>query len=222
MEFHQRAARHLTGARFWIAANLVVFLSLACEIALWNRPVSSQSAAAVVLPAPRPGPPVGQPAPELRLATVEGCEGLTLTDLVGEKPAVFMFGSLTCPRFREHVPQYNQFYERYKDEVDFYLVYIKEAHPEDQWRISDNIPLGDRVLAPRNLAQRLDLADACAERLDIQMPVLVDDMSDAAAADYLAFPTRLCIVSPSGRTAYAGLPLEFNGKAITATLEDLL
>jgi len=54
-----------------------------------------------------------------------------------------------------------ELHERHGDEVAFFIVYIREAHPEDGWVLADNrrdeIALSD----PTTLEERADAADAC-------------------------------------------------------------
>lgn len=72
-------------------------------------------------------------------------------------------------------------WERYRDRVAFAVVYIREAHPEDGWVVTPNRDEDIRVQDPTSNAERAEVAAACAIRLEIRMPVLVDPIDDRLA-----------------------------------------
>ena len=61
--------------------------------------------------------------------------------------------------------------ERYAGRVDFVVVYIREAHPEDGWVVTPNRNEDIRYLDPTTDEERHDVAAACALRLQIRVPV---------------------------------------------------
>jgi hypothetical protein len=97
-----------------------------------------------------------------------------------------------------------ELYDRYGGEVAFFIVYIREAHPEDGWVLADNrreeIALGD----PTSLAERADAAGACVLRLRTRIPVLLDDVDDEVALAYGGWPDRLYLIGRDGRIAFQG------------------
>jgi len=48
------------------------------------------------------------------------------------------------------------------------------------------------------------VAEACATRLALTMPVLLDGMDNAVSRAYNAWPERLYVISPEGRVVYQG------------------
>ena len=44
----------------------------------------------------------------------------------------------------------NEIYNTYRDRVDFYLVYIREAHPSDGWQVRANLDEGLAFLEPKS------------------------------------------------------------------------
>ena len=40
----------------------------------------------------------------------------------------------------------NDLYEKYRDRVEFFVVYIREAHPTDGWQVPANVRAGILVL----------------------------------------------------------------------------
>jgi hypothetical protein len=100
----------------------------------------------------------------------------------------------------------HQIWESYRGQVDFLVVYIREAHPEDGWAVNSNREQGINYLDPNTKEERLEVATACALRLKIRMPVVIDDVDDNVASAYGALPDRLYLIARGGRIAYQGAP----------------
>jgi hypothetical protein len=94
--------------------------------------------------------------------------------------------------------------ERYSGRVAFLVVYIKEAHPEDGWVLASNRRDGIAVSDPVSGHERAEVAEACAVRLEIRMPVLIDDMDNETARQYGGWPDRLYLIGKDGRVAFQG------------------
>jgi hypothetical protein len=88
--------------------------------------------------------------------------------------------------------------------VQFLLVYIREAHPEDGWIIAENRRSGISVLDPPTDAQRREVASACAANLRLGMQTVVDGVDNAVASAYGGWPDRLYLVRSDGRIAFRG------------------
>jgi hypothetical protein len=103
-------------------------------------------------------------------------------------------------------------YQKYRNDVAFFVVYIGEAHPSDAWQVPSNIK--DRVVytSPTSSGERANLADICVTRLGIKLPALVDRFDDATEKAYSAWPDRLYLVDRSGRIAYKSRPGPFGFK----------
>ena len=86
------------------------------------------------------------------------------------------------------------------------VVYIREAHPEDGWVVNANRDEDIRYLDPTTNDERQEVAAACALRLKIRMPVVVDDVDDNVASAYGALPDRLYLIGRGGKVAYQGDP----------------
>lgn len=50
------------------------------------------------------------------------------------------------------------------------------------------------------------MAETCATKLDIKLPVLLDGLDNKANEDYAAWPDRLYIVGVDGKVAYKSGP----------------
>jgi hypothetical protein len=150
----------------------------------------------------QPGPSVGMPAPEFTLRTVDGKEEITLSKLVGPKPVVLIFGNFTCGPFRSQAGNVEKLYRRYKDRATFVMVYVREAHPSDGWRLESNNRLEILIPQPRNDAERIQVAQRCSKSLGLGMPMLVDTIGDTVGARYSGMPSRLYLLDHRGRVAY--------------------
>jgi hypothetical protein len=60
--------------------------------------------------------------------------------------------------------------QRYKDKVEFVLVYIREAHATDGWSFSN----GSHVADPANLEERKNVAKKCRREFDLDFTAVVD------------------------------------------------
>jgi hypothetical protein len=103
-------------------------------------------------------------------------------------------------------------YERFGDEVEFYVVYIKEAHPEDGWVLRSNREADISVSDPTSVDERTEVAQTCSMRLQIRMPVLIDGIDNRVASAYGGWPDRMYLISRDGRIAYQGAEGPFGFK----------
>jgi hypothetical protein len=62
---------------------------------------------------------------------------------------------------------------------------------------------------PRTEAERAEVAGACQLELKLEMPVLLDELSNEVDAAWAALPERLYLVDAGGRIAYRGGPGPF-------------
>ena len=106
----------------------------------------------------------------------------------------------------------NEIYNRYNDRVHFYCVYVREAHPDDGWRVPENLEAGIHYKEPLNDDERTAVAHACQLTLDLKMPMLVDHIDNTVEESYIAMPMRLFLADQAGQIAYTGGrgPFEFD------------
>lgn len=145
--------------------------------------------------APRPG----EIAPPFRLFSLTKNEEVDLASLHQDKPVVLYFASWGCDIFRESLAGVMELYLRYQGDVDFVLVYIREAHPRGGYGET----LG-RVSDPRTNDERQRIARRCREQLRIPFEVLVDDIDDPVATRWAGWPVRIFVIGKDGRVAYSG------------------
>ena len=96
-------------------------------------------------------------------------------------------------------------FDTYGDQVEFFIVYIREAHAIDSSSPSAfKAASGELVQDPVSALERAEVASQCVKDLNLPMPALIDNMDDATNKDYLGWPDRLYLVDTDGRIAYAG------------------
>lgn len=96
----------------------------------------------------------------------------------------------------------NEIYSEFKDRVDFFCVYIQEAHPTDGQQSTQNVTDGILYEQPRTIDEREELAQVCMLRLDLQMPTLLDNMDDEVDRLYAALPDRLYLLDAQGKVVF--------------------
>lgn len=96
--------------------------------------------------------------------------------------------------------------EAYGKQVEFFLVYIREAHPTDGWQVKQNERENILVAQPKSLPEREQVAAQMCAKLKINLPTLIDGLDDKAAKDFSAWPDRLYLVGKDGAIAYKGAP----------------
>lgn len=94
--------------------------------------------------------------------------------------------------------------ETYGKDVKFLMVYIREAHPIDGWKIQANERDGIMFKQPTTLEERFGVAKAMCDALEISIPGVVDEMDNKVNAAYSAWPDRLYLVGRDGKIAYQG------------------
>lgn len=148
------------------------------------------------------GPDVDQLAPDFELRPLGGGEPIRLSDRIGRKPIVLVFGNFTCGPFRSMYPSVEAVYERQKENADFLMVYVREAHPTNGWAMKSNEKAGVAFAQPTTLDERRAVAEQCAAKLNPTMPLLVDDVNDAVGNAYSGMPARLYVIDTEGKVAY--------------------
>ncbi len=62
------------------------------------------------------------------------------------------------------------------------------------------------VEQPRDLESRTKVCESMLDKLEIDLPPLIDGLDDAVGKAYNAWPDRLYLVGKDGRIAYQGGP----------------
>ncbi|MEN8159676.1 MAG: deiodinase-like protein [Myxococcota bacterium] len=103
----------------------------------------------------------------------------------------------------------NQVAKRFQDRVEFLCIYIQEAHPTDGWQVLMNVNEEILYAQPRTEDERVEVAGACMIAMQLEMPMLLDELTNEVDTAYKALPERLYLIGADGRIAYRGGPGPF-------------
>ncbi|CEM27681.1 unnamed protein product [Vitrella brassicaformis CCMP3155] len=93
-----------------------------------------------------------------------------------------------------------------KDDAKFVTIYMREAHPTDEWAVYGNL----KVKQTTSLAERTKLAVDFFAGKGVTGELLIDGMDDEACVAYAAWPDRLMVLKPDGTLAFIGGPGPFD------------
>ena len=150
----------------------------------------------------QPGPDLDAAAPDFTLKTADGRSSVTLSQLVGPKPVVLIFGNFTCGPFRSMAGNLDKLHRRFQDRATFVMVYVREAHPVDGWRMESNDRVGVSLAQPTTYDERVAVAQTCGRQLDLGFPMLVDTIDDKVGAEYSGMPGRFYLIDRDGKVAF--------------------
>ncbi|PKB79313.1 MAG: hypothetical protein BZY88_13960 [SAR202 cluster bacterium Io17-Chloro-G9] len=97
-----------------------------------------------------------------------------------------------------------QIRNRFGGQVEFFVVYVKEAHPTDGWQTDSNVAEGVLHRQHQSYEEREEVAASCSMDLHISLPVLIEEMDNIIDDAYGAAPERLYLVDADGLVAYHG------------------
>jgi thiol-disulfide isomerase/thioredoxin len=150
------------------------------------------------------GPQLGERAPDFELSTFDRTSTVRLSSLLAHKPVVLIFGNYTCGPFRRLFPEFDAIATRFKDQVTFLGVYVREAHPEDGWLMESNSAQGVKLPQPKSLQERERVAQTCSQKLSYSFPLLVDTLDDSVGNAYSGMPARAYLIDMDGSVVYKG------------------
>lgn len=138
--------------------------------------------------APKPG----ERLPEFDLESVG--EGRVRTfDLIAQRPVLLITGSFTCPMTASSNPILKDLHDRYGDRIDFVTLYVREAHPGEQW---DQASVAEEKQAA---------ARALKERDDLPWLVLVDDVDGSVHRRLDEKPNAAYLTDRTGQIVFRSL-----------------
>jgi len=112
-------------------------------------------------------------------------------------------------------------YQQFKGHAEFLTVYIREAHPQDEWQMKANVTDGTCYLQPRTLEDRVAIANDFVGRFQYPVPLAIDSIADIANRLYAGWPERLYVIDERGRIVYKGGlgPFNYHPEEVHAWLE---
>lgn len=153
------------------------------------------------------GPEAGEQAPDFTAESLDG-ETVRLIDCQGEKNVLLVFGSATCPMTAATMGGIKALYDEFRDDVEFFFVYVREAHP------------GERVPAHGSMDEKIAAARLLREAEDLEMPVLVDDLRGSIHRNYSGLPNPAFLIDKSGHVAFRSMWA--NPEALAGAIDELL
>jgi len=104
-------------------------------------------------------------------------------------------------------PAIETLYAAYKDKVQFFLVYVREAHPVDARPGVDGRPgnpaRGDpNIRQPRTMDERSRAATECLKGLKLTLPCLIDNIEGTTEKAYGAWPAVTTVVDIDGKVCF--------------------
>jgi len=144
---------------------------------------------------------VGDIAPDFTLPAANGSGHVSLSTYRGH-PLVLVFGSCTCGPFRGMLKAVESMKAKWGDRAAFLMVYVREAHPTDEWRMKENDRDGWVVPQPKTELERQIAAVDFAERVSLSFPLLVDGMDDRVSKPYGGWPGRFLVIDAAGKVLY--------------------
>jgi tetratricopeptide (TPR) repeat protein len=149
------------------------------------------------------GPGAGQAAPDFNATRMGTAARVSLGELRNDGPVLLVFGSYTCPNFRSAADTLNKLYPEYKNQIPFYLIYIREAHSTNDWASTRNQREGIVLEPAANMGERQDHANMCVRKLHIEFPTLLDSMEGSAEKAYAAWPSKAYVVDKRGKILFS-------------------
>ena len=125
-------------------------------------------------------------------------------------------------------------YAKYHDDVQFIVIYIREAHPVDGWWLGKGsigfwLKLSRSKVAldiydPKTIEERRLAAGQFETSLKYGVRTYVDEMDDAVNTAYAAAPTRMYLIGLDGCVVYRGGmgPYGFKPKELGAAIKKYL
>jgi len=121
--------------------------------------------------------------------TLQNLHGQSIAtgDLVGKK-AIIETASMSCPNYFKNIESMLEL-ERQHPEYDFYVLYVREEHP------------GENFPSHQSLSQKA----ACAKKMNSQdsRTILIDDVAGTLHRYMGAYPNSLYVVDHKGKVVFA-------------------
>ncbi len=131
----------------------------------------------------------GGKALDALLYDMEG-NSVQLSSLWKQRPIVVEFGSITCPVFVGKVTTMNSLAQKYAGEIDFYVLYIREVHP------------GQNYPAHTSLTEKLQCAADLQREEGVGRTILIDDLDGNMHVAYGSMPNSVYLIGQDGVIAH--------------------
>lgn len=126
--------------------------------------------------------------PDAQVYSVKTGKMVSIRELVKDRPIVLEMGSMTCPAYDLNIPHMKDVAAKYKDQVDFYTLYVRENHPNDKFKVHTT------------LEQKIEYAKELVKQSNLQHSVLVDDVNGSFHQTLGNFGNAVFLVGKDMRT----------------------
>lgn len=133
------------------------------------------------------GPAAGEPAIDFTVTDFDGKE-VKLADFRGQW-VVLETGSATCSQYSKNIGRMDQLAHEFPD-VEFLLIYVREAHP------------GERLHQHDNAAEKARAARILPAKYGEKRRILIDSIDGDMHRSYGAMPNLVYIINPQGIVHY--------------------
>jgi tetratricopeptide (TPR) repeat protein len=163
----------------------------------------------------------GAPAPAFDLPRVGAPGRISSAGLWADRPAVLVFGSLSCPKFRFDARALQAIADRYADRAAFVMIYVHEAHGDDSWQSTINERERIPVTRVVTLDDKTHNATLCLRTLSMRLPAVVDGLDRAIERAYAAWPSAVYVIDRGGTVRWRSRlgEQEFSEDAMREALE---
>ncbi len=148
---------------------------------------------------------IGDTIPDFTLYTLSGTPVNIQTVLGQGKPVLLISGSLTCPVFREKLPDINNMYNLYAGQLEIFIIYGMEAHPTDPspysgavWITNKNQQEGILYPQPITYGERKALADTLHTLGSISPDILIDGACNEWLMNFGPAPNNAYLIDTTG------------------------
>jgi hypothetical protein len=148
--------------------------------------------------------PASSASPDKEKDLSSASKTISLAELHAKKPAVLVFGSMTCPPFKGQLEAVDAVYADFSDRAEFLFIYIREAHPDSVLSVvKSNQQEGLlKITQASSLAERIETAAVCQRSMELKMPIAIDSIDNKTSREYAGWPNRCVVVGTDGRVLY--------------------
>jgi hypothetical protein len=149
----------------------------------------------------------GDTIPDFNLFDVNGNELDLGESMQDGKPVLLISSSYTCFVFRGKTPLINELQQQFGDDLNIYIVYTVEAHPDGVISPyygfenvgSANINEGVLYPQPTTYGERLDIVEDMLDAYQIDVPVYIDGPCNEWWQNFGPAPNNATLISPEGQ-----------------------
>ncbi|CAI2180581.1 433_t:CDS:2 [Funneliformis geosporum] len=141
----------------------------------------------------------GMTAPDCPLVPLDPSAFNTTNENVTSSPTPIPLHSL----YRRGRPLVILVGSQYRNQIDFYMIQIREAHASDVWPIGEIVSVKEH----RTLSNRMTAASVMVRETKLEIPVMMDTMDDTFLKLYAPWPFRYFVIV-DGILKLVGMPKE--------------